>query len=84
MDAEDSDVYYEVFFSFTDKEIMLRTAGSIVKIINPTLYAKLDDGTGAMDFTVQSNEFRIIENVSFQQPGIFNTNSGIYELLLFK
>ncbi len=82
--VKDSDSYYEIFFSFKDREIMTRSAGSIIKIINPDLYKKLDDGTGSMDLTLSMKEFRVIENVSFQQQGIFNSNEHIYEILLFK
>ena len=82
--VKDGSLYYEVFFSFKDKEILNRSAGSIISILNPTLYKKLDDGTGAMDFSVQSNDFRVIENVAFQEPGIFTSNYHIYEIIIFK
>ena len=82
--VREDNIYHEVYISFTDREIYLRTMGSVIKILKPELYKKLDDGTGAMDFSVDSNEFRVIENVSFQQQGIFTKNDGIYEIILFK
>lgn len=76
--------YYEIFFQAKDKEILLRSAGSIINIMKPELYKKLDNGTGAMDFSIPGKEFRIIENVSFQTPGVFTKNTGIFEIILFK
>ena len=82
--VKEDDVYYEVFFQFSDKEIMYRSAGSVISILKPELYKKLNDGTGNLDFNIQSNEYRIIENVTFQETGIFDSTDHIHEFLIFK
>lgn len=82
--VKEDDVYYEVFFQFSDKEIMYRSAGSVINILKPELYKKLNDGTGNLDFNIQSNEYRIIENVTFQETGIFDSTDHIHEFLIFK
>ncbi len=82
--VKEDDIYYEVFFSFKDKEIMLRSAASVVKILKPDLYTKLYDGNNKLDFNIASTEYRVIENVTFQEQGIFKNNQNIYEVLMFK
>ena len=82
--VKQDDVYYEIFIQFSDKEIMYRSAASVINILKPELYKKLNDGTGNLDFNIQSSEYRIIENVTFQEVGIFNSTDHIYEFLIFK
>lgn len=82
--VKEADIYYEVFFSFKDKEILNRSAGSVINVLKPELYIKLNDGNGNMDFNIASTEYRVIENVTFQEVGIFESNENIYEVLIFK
>ncbi len=82
--VKEDNIYYEIFFSYKDKEIMLRSAGSIIYILKPELYKKLNDGTGILDFHIASPDYQMVENVTFQEVGIFESNNNIYEFLIFK
>ena len=75
--------YYEIYFYYKDKEIMMRSAGSVIKLLKPTLYEKIANSDGIVDFSGMSNEYRITENVTFTEPGIFPKNERIYEIVLY-
>ena len=75
--------YYEIYFYYKDKEIMMRSAGSIIKILKPNLYDKIANSDGIVNFSGISNEYRITENVTFTEPGIFPKNERIYEIVLY-
>lgn len=81
---KEDDVYYEIFFEFKDKEIMQRSAGSVISILKPDLYKNIIDEDGKIDFNITVSGFRIIENVTFQESGIFKDVDHIYEFLIFK
>jgi len=83
--VKESAIYYEVYFSFKDKEIMERTAASIIYILKPELYNKLiDESTGMLNFNISSGDYKITENVSFQEERVFDSLENITELLIFK
>ncbi len=84
MYVKEEDIYYEIFFSFKDREIMLRSAASAIKILKPDLYTKLYNGTNKLDFNITLSEYKIIENVSFSEQGIFKSNENIFEVFMFK
>lgn len=82
--VRDGGQYFEIFFSYSDKEIMLRSAGSVIKILKPELFAKISDEKGIVDLNTTTSEFRTIENVTFKEEGIFEKSGQIYEVILLK
>ena len=83
--VKESAIYYELYFSFSDKEIMERSATSAIYILKPELYNKLlDEETGMLNFSISSGDYKVTENVVFQEERIFDNNSNITEILVFK